>query len=175
MSKVPTRQPGELPVAMLFFAISLALLYSAYGISGFSALSGPGTFPLAATSIMVVSSASVLLRTARMRAGDDAGAAGFFDHVMPPLLGIFIGLIAVYAVLFASAGFLIASLVFLTAGFHLLRRRHLAGSILLAIVSLVVVYVVFRLVFKVILPEGIVPEGELVAMIGRLLSGGAAQ
>ena len=49
-----TRKPGELAFAALIFATSLILLYSSYGISGFSALSGPGTFPMAATAIMAI-------------------------------------------------------------------------------------------------------------------------
>ena len=34
------------------------------------------------------------------------------------------------------------------------------------------IYVLFRIVFQVVLPEGIVPEGEWLAAIGRLFGGG---
>lgn len=166
-----TRKPGELGFAAILFATSLILLYSAYGISGFSALSGAGTFPLAATSIMTITSAAVLMRTARNGRAGDIGIA----RIVPPAIGIFCGLIAVYAVMFDRLGFLLASFVFLLVGFKYLDRRGWVRTVFLALLSLALVYIAFRVIFQVILPAGILPEGEILAFIGNLFSGGAEQ
>lgn len=166
-----TRKPGELGFAAILCALSLLLLYSAYNISGFSALSSPGTFPLVATSIMVITSATTLLRATRHQS--DLSGGGFFAQIVPPAVGGFCGLIAVYAILFNSLGFLLASLLFLIAGFKFLDRRGWARTVLLALLSLVLVYIAFRLIFQVILPAGILPEGEILAFFSKVFSRGA--
>lgn len=164
---------GEVGFAMLAFVGSLILLYSSYGISGFTALSGAGSFPMAVTALMVVTSASVLRTTMQQRQPNPGNR--FFGQIMPPVVGAFCGLIAVYAVLFDSLGFLLSSAFFLLAGFKLLHRVSWVRTLLLTIFSLLAVYVVFRLVFQVILPEGIVSEGKILATIGSLLRGGDTQ
>ena len=45
------RRPGELVFAGLMLAVSLGLFWSAYGISGFEALSAPGSVPMATTVV----------------------------------------------------------------------------------------------------------------------------
>lgn len=166
-----TRRPGELGFAAMMFVLSLLLLYSAYRISGFSALSSPGAFPMVATSIMVVTSAATLLHTAKCPA---SRAPGGFARILSPTVGGFCGLIALYAVLFDSLGFLLASLMFLLAGFKVLDRRGWGRTVLLALVSLALVYIAFRLVFQVILPTGPLPESQILAWIGGLFSTGEA-
>lgn len=94
---------------------------------------------------------------------------------MPPAIGGFCGLIAVYAVLFNSLGFLLASLVFLVAGFKFLDRGGWVRTVLLAVLSLVLIYIAFRLIFQVILPSGILPESQILAFITGMFSKGAAQ
>ena len=49
-----TRRPGEGVFTLVLAAISLFLLWSAYGISGFEALSSPGALPMATAATMVV-------------------------------------------------------------------------------------------------------------------------
>tara|TARA_B100001146_G_C15957346_1_gene338196 strand:+ start:87 stop:605 length:519 start_codon:yes stop_codon:yes gene_type:complete len=167
-----TRKPGELAFAALIFATSLILLYSSYGISGFSALSGPGTFPMAATAIMAITSAAILMRT--LQAPRDNQCGGIAD-IVPPVISGFCGLIAVYAVLLDRLGFLLASFLFLLAGFRFLHRGGWLRSLLLTIVSLVAVYIAFRVVFQVILPDGILLESQIRAAIARLFAEGAAE
>ncbi|HEU0223023.1 MAG TPA: tripartite tricarboxylate transporter TctB family protein, partial [Paracoccaceae bacterium] len=65
------------------------------------------------------------------------------------------------------------TLGFLTIGIAFLHRRGILPAIGIAALSILGVYVVFRLIFQVILPEGVVPEREILAAIGRLFSGGA--
>ena len=59
MEPTPPRRPGELAFALFLAAASTGLLWSAYGIAGFEALSSPGAVPMATTAIMVVASIAV--------------------------------------------------------------------------------------------------------------------
>ena len=70
----------------------------------------------------------------------------------------------VYALLLSPLGFLPASFLFLFAGMRLLYPRGgWLRSGIIALGALIVIYVIFRLVFQVILPEGIVPEREILS------------
>jgi hypothetical protein len=40
-----------------------------------------------------------------------------------------------------------------------------------SVASLIVIYVIFRLLFQVVLPEGIVPEREIMSAIGNMFGG----
>jgi lysylphosphatidylglycerol synthetase-like protein (DUF2156 family) len=164
------KQPGETVFGFLMLAMSLFLLWTAYGIAGLSSLSSPGAFPLAASAVMVLASAVTVVKNARLPA-ERGGSSAFFAQVMPTIVGVFCGLVAVFAVLLESAGFLVAAFVFLLASIMFLHKRGLVRSLLLTVLSVTVVYVVFRLIFQVVLPEGIVPEREILAAIGNLFGG----
>ncbi len=53
----------------------------------------------------------------------------------------------------------------------ILSRRGLWYSAWVSLVCLAAVYVIFRLVFSVLMPEGIVPEREILAFIAHLFEG----
>ncbi|HEU0223137.1 MAG TPA: tripartite tricarboxylate transporter TctB family protein, partial [Paracoccaceae bacterium] len=59
----------------LMVAASLFLFWKSYGIAGFSALSSPGAFPMAASAVMVLASSVALVRTFELPA--PAGEGGF--------------------------------------------------------------------------------------------------
>jgi putative tricarboxylic transport membrane protein len=162
------KQPGETVFGFLMLAMSLFLLWTAYGIAGLSSLSSPGAFPLAASAVMVLASAVTVVKNARLPA-EQGGA--FFTQVMPTIVGVFCGLVAVFAVLMESAGFLVSAFIFLLSSIWFLHRRGPLRALLLTLLSITVVYVVFRLIFQVVLPEGIVPEREILAAIGNLFRG----
>jgi putative tricarboxylic transport membrane protein len=162
------KQPGETIFGFLMLAMSLFLLWTAYGIAGLSSLSSPGAFPLAASAVMVLASAVTVVKNARLPA--EPGGA-FFTQVMPTIVGVFCGLVAVFAVLMESAGFLVSAFIFLLSSIWFLHRRGPLRALLLTLLSITVVYVVFRLIFQVVLPEGIVPEREILAAIGNLFRG----
>ena len=164
------KKAGEAAFAALMLALSLFLLWQAHAISGFTALSSPGAFPMAVAAVMVASSALILVRALRAGARDPAPAA-----ILPPVVLATMALMAGYAVLLRPLGFLPTSLIFLVLSIRLLRGGGLARSLGLSVACLVGVYVVFRLVFSVLMPAGIVPEGEILAWIGGLLEGGAGE
>lgn len=160
-----TRRPGEIVFNAALFGFSLFMFWQAYQISGFSALSSAGAFPMAMSAIMVVTSSVVLIRSVGL-ASPGGGFTAFRKEVLPPAVLVFSLFILAYSVTLKSLGFLLASFLFLLVSIGYLERGRIGRTLLLAVVSIVGVYVVFRLVFQVVLPEGIIPERAILAAIG---------
>ncbi|ASY65701.1 Tricarboxylate transport protein TctB (plasmid) [Sinorhizobium sojae CCBAU 05684] len=164
------RRPGEIVFNAALFGFSLFMFWQAYQISGFSALSSAGAFPMAMSAIMIIASAVVLVRSLRL-ASPGEGWSGFRREVLPPAVVVFCLFILAYSITLKSLGFLLASFLFLLVSIWYLERGRLGRTLLLAIVSIVGVYVIFRLVFQVVLPEGIIPERAILAAIGDFFAG----
>ena len=166
----PMRRPGEALFAGFFLLLGLVMLWSAYGISGLGQLSAPGTVPMATTLVMALTAGVVLVSTLR-RAPDRHESLR--RDILPGLILLMVGLLALYAALLVPLGFLPTSLLFLIAAIKLLSGRGWGFAILVALLSLVVIYLIFRIVFTVLMPPGIVPEGQILQWVRDLLSGGA--
>lgn len=162
------RKPGELAFAAFLTLASLFLLYDAYGISGFQALSAPGAIPMAATFAMAISAGIVLVRTAR----SEPDRSGSFARQILPARILVVGLLLIaYAFALQPVGFLPTSAVFLVLTIKYLSKRSWVFSIGVSLFSLVLIYLIFRIVFTVLMPAGIVPEGEMLAWIRNLTAG----
>lgn len=164
-----TRRPGEAVFTLLLVAFSLFLMWSAFGISGFEALSAPGTVPMATTLVMVVSAAMVAWRTVRL---PRSLGESFGRDVLPPMLIVMAVLLVGYALLLRPLGFLPTSALFLILAIKLLWRQGWGITLLVSLGALVLIYIVFRIVFTVLMPSGIVPEGEMLQAIRNLIPGG---
>ncbi len=165
------RRPGELVFGILMVAGSLILLWSAYGISGFEALSAPGSVPMATTFVMVVSAALVVFRTAELPLDR---AESIAKDIMPVTVLIFAALLIVYGLLLRPLGFLPTSALFLILAIKVLAKRGWGWTILVSLGSLVLIWLIFRIVFTVLMPAGIVPEAEFIQFFRDLFRGGAA-
>lgn len=164
------RRPGELVFAVLMVVASLGLLWSAYGISGFEALSSAGSVPMATTFAMVVSAALVALRTMRLPVATNETLLG---DILPVKVIVFAVMLVGYGILLKPLGFLPTSAIFLTVGIKFLSGRSWPWTLTIALGSLVIVWLVFRVVFTVLIPSGIVPEAELLQMLRNLTAGDA--
>ncbi len=158
------RRPGELVFVSLLAGFSVAALWQAYLISGFTGLSRPGVFPMLAAATMLASGIFILRDTIRTRAtGRENGisvAGQFFRDVTPLRFIIMLGIVSAYLFAMPWLGFVLSSGLFLLASFVYLWRKSFWVSLLLAVVSLVAVYVVFRIAFQVVLPQGsLIPPG----------------
>ena len=165
MDPKPTRRPGELAFTIFLAAASLGLLWSAYGIAGFEALSSPGAVPMATTAIMVVSALVVLVETLRRPTGR---IQTLRRDILPPAVIVTIAMIALYALLLRPLGFIPTSLLFLTAMIWFLSRRGLLFCLGVAFGTVLLIWLIFRMVFSVLMPPGIVPEGRIVAFLMSL-------
>ncbi|WP_290701052.1 tripartite tricarboxylate transporter TctB family protein [Amphritea sp.] len=169
MTAIHAKKPGETLFGFLVLTFSLFLFWQSYEISGFTALSSPGAFPLAASGIMVFASCINLLKDIR-RPAEVGGFEVFWSKVLPPIVSIMIAIIFTFGIILDTLGFIISALLFLIISIQFLHQKGLVRSVLLSLLSLIVIYIVFRLVFSVILPEGIIPEREIMAWIGSLLN-----
>lgn len=162
------RSAGELVFNGLLFLGSLILLWNAYKISGFESLSSPGSLPMAVSFAMVVSSGLILLDNFRT---PDRDETVFMRDILPPVVIVMMLFIAGYAVLLVPLGFLPTSFLFLFLSILYLQRGGMVFAFSVSLFALVCVYIVFRLIFTVLMPAGIVPEGEILAAIGRFFGG----
>lgn len=167
---VHKRRPGELGFAICLTLASLYLLYDAYGISGFEALSAPGAIPMATTFVMAISAFIIVLRTARL---PRVTSETFRQDILPILVIAFIGLLIVFGVLLKPLGFLPTALLFLIASIKLLARKGWGYTLALSVGSLVIIWIIFRVVFTVLLPAGIVPEAEFLQFLRNIRNGGS--
>ncbi|TYL48824.1 tripartite tricarboxylate transporter TctB family protein [Marinomonas sp. IMCC 4694] len=159
---VKTRKPGERIFCLLLVLGSVYLFWQAFNISGFRSLSSPGAFPLAASAVMVLASCVAFLNTLKLPA---AQGVRFAYHCFPPVVATIMALILIYSVVLESLGFILSSFVFLFVAIQFLYRRSVLTTLTITLLSLIVVYIIFRLVFQVVLPEGIVPERDILSSI----------
>jgi hypothetical protein len=124
---------------------------------------------MAAAATMVIASLIVVIGDARKRRSRDS------EPILPLTVAIFIGLVLAYAVALAPLGFIPATFLFLAIGTKLLYRSGWPATLGLALGSLIVIYVVFRIVFQVVLPEGVFPEGEMMSAIEGLFAAEEAE
>lgn len=165
MEPHPPRRPGELVFTVFLLLASLGLLWSAYGISGFEGLSAPGAVPMATTAIMVLSALAILRHTWRRPLGR---VQTLRRHILPMQVVVTIAMIAAFAVLLRPLGFIPTSILFLTVMVWFLSRRSPLFCIAVAVGTVLVIWLIFRMVFSVLMPAGIVPEGRIVAFITAL-------
>lgn len=164
------RRPGELVFNLIMVLGSLILLWSAFGISGFEALSAPGAVPMVTSATMLVCAGLILRETL---AKSKVTGEKLQRDILP--LSVIVTIVAVvgYALLLKPFGFLPTSFVFLLVLIRFLAGYSLVRSALLAAGIVLVVYLIFRIVFTVLMPAGIVPEGEIIAWVKALISAGS--
>lgn len=159
------RRPGELAFGAFLLLASLGLLWSAYGISGFRALSAPGTVPMATTLIMVLSAAIMVVETIRQPLDR---AERLSVDILPAKILIVAVLLLAYALLLRPLGFLPTSALFLVVSIRILSNRGWLWTLLVSVGSLLVIWLIFRIVFTVLMPPGIMPEAQIIQFFRNL-------
>lgn len=152
------RPAGEIVFTVLLAAVSIFMLWTAYGISGFTSLTSAGAFPMVATAVMVLTALATVVHTLRetpteSRPGE-SGAAKFVRELAPPVLVGFTVAIAVYMALLDRLGFVVASYLFLVVSMFLLGGRRIVLNLVVSALSLAAIYLIFQTVFAVVLPKG---------------------
>ena len=158
------RRPGELTFVFVLAGFSAAALWQAFLISGFSGLSKPGVFPMLAAATMLISALFIVGDVLKARAAKTDGGASVFSQfvrdVTPLRFIIMLGIVFLYLFSMPWLGFVVSSGLFLLVSFVYLWRKNFWLSLLLAFVALAVVYLIFRIAFQVVLPQGaLIPPG----------------
>lgn len=159
------RRPGELVFTLFLIAASLMLLWSAYGIAGFEALSSPGAVPMATTAVMLLAALAVLRQTLARPRGDTESVR---RDILPGSVVVTIAMVVGYAVLLRPLGFLPTTTIFLAVMIRALSRRGPWFCIAVAVGTVLPIWLLFRIVFSVLMPAGIVPESRIIAFVTAL-------
>ncbi|MBJ7550284.1 tripartite tricarboxylate transporter TctB family protein [Marinomonas ostreistagni] len=164
MSRVLLRHPGEALFSLAVLVGAAYLFWQAFHIADAGSLSSPASLPIAASTIMVISASIIVIKTLRMPLHPELR---FSHHIFPPIIALVMALLLIFGLALEPVGFLLSAFCFLLLGFVFLYRGKMLWNIGLAITSLALVYLIFRLIFQVVLPEGIVPEREWLAQLAQ--------
>ena len=93
--------------------------------------------------------------------------------ILPKTVIIFAGLLVAYGLALKPLGFLPTSAAFLIAAIKILSGRGWLWVVTVALSSLLVIWLIFRIVFTVLMPAGVVPEAEIIQVFRNLMQGGA--
>jgi putative tricarboxylic transport membrane protein len=149
-------RPGENLFIYFLLAFSLFILIMAYLISGFSSVSSPGAFPMAAGVVMVISAILVLIGHRKLEKPDVENFADEMKlavkNVFPKEFIIYAGIIIAYMVLIQPLHFLPSSFAFMVVSMLVLRGSGIVKSLLISAVTLACIYVIFQYFFRVIMP-----------------------
>jgi putative tricarboxylic transport membrane protein len=156
MKEIRRLRVGENFFSWLMLSFSLFVLFLAYRISGFSSISSPGTFPMGAASVMVLSMVLVLLENRKMKKPDVAGPVEELRRAAKDVLSkvflVYTAVIIVYMILIEPLHFLPCSFVFLFVSIFYLKGSTFFKSLIISAVSLGGIYFIFQYVFRVVLP-----------------------
>jgi putative tricarboxylic transport membrane protein len=161
------RRPGELAFVCVIALISLVCLWEAYGIAGFTSPSSPGAIPMFASAVMLVTAGLIAQKTWIRPANP---REHWTVDILPRRVVMFVLLLVGYGLALNTVGFIPTSLVFLVIAIRVLSKRSWFFATLVGGLSLLLIWLIFRIVFTVLMPEGIVPEAELIQLFRNLLS-----
>lgn len=117
-------------------------------LDGLASPSSAGAFPVLAGGVMAVS--AIAIGCSRVRASPPAGG----HPMLPGRIALVMAMLVAFAAALPYVGFHLAAFVFLAATIRLLRGRDTLRAMVIAAASVAAIHVVFRLVFSVLLPEG---------------------
>jgi len=164
------RRPGERAFAVFLALASAYLLWDAYGISGFDKLSSPGSIPMATTAVMLVSAVLIAIKTWRL---PNNTAESIRRDIFPPIVAVFVALLIGVGLFLSDLGFLPTAGLFLLVAIKFLGRRSWVWTAGVSLGSLLLIWLIFRIVFTVLMPAGLVPEAEVIQWFRNVFSGGA--
>ena len=170
--KIDHRRPGETIFVCILLVSSCYLVWHAYGIEnpfGPNGLASPRAIPLATTTTMVISSSIILFKTYR-RPLDRAETIS--RDILPAGVIIFSVFLVLFGFVLKPLGFLPTSAIFLIAAIKTLSKKGWLWCLGVSFVSLTVIWLIFRIIFSVLMPAGIVPEAEIIQFFRDLLSVG---
>jgi hypothetical protein len=155
--EAPKLKVGEKVITYVMILISLFILYHAYKISGQKTTAGsPGAFPLMTSLALVVFSVWTwgenrkfspgLHKSLKSRIGalQEIGFSG--DCLLVILF------VLVYAFMLKFLGFSIATVIFLWGSMCYLTKGNWGKNLLIALFNLAIILLIFKQIFKVILP-----------------------
>ena len=167
-----TKRPGEFIFVCVILLISAACLWEAYGIAGATSPSSPGAIPMLASAVMLLTAVLIAQQT---RAKQPRSHEYWAIDILPRRVVLFVILLMGYGLVLDQLGFIPTSFVFLVIAIRVLSKRSWGFVTVVSGGSLLLIWLIFRIVFTVLMPEGIVPEAEIIQVFRDLLSPKDAQ
>jgi hypothetical protein len=156
MKKTEQMLVGERTFSVLLVILSLAVLYLAYQIAGFSSVNSSGAFPLAVGLIMLLSALSILFQLRQKTRSDSHGWLDSFKQFarqhFPKRTLIFGALAVAYLASIQWLSFYLSTFLFLVLSMIYLRNGRIFGALLTSALLLLLIYLMFTLAFSVYLP-----------------------
>lgn len=156
MKERRTLHLGETAFTWLMLAFSLFVLVQAYRISGFSSVSSPGMFPMLAAAAMVISLVLLLLDNRQAKKPDAHDLKDELwraaQNIFLPEILIYSGIIVLYMILIEPLHFLPSSFLFLAGSMMYLKGSTPVKALFISVGTLGGIYLIFRTLFRVILP-----------------------
>jgi hypothetical protein len=126
---------------------------------------------MATTAAMLITALIVTWRTARL---PKVTTETLSRDILPVTVLIFAGFLVAFGLLLKPLGFLPTAALFLIAAIKILSPWGWPRTVVTALGALALIWIVFRVIFTVLLPSGVVPEAEVIQFFRALLSGGRA-
>lgn len=155
------RRPGEIIFSIILTVFSVTAFWQSYAISGFTGLTTAGVFPMLASLAMIISSLIITKDALAKQPAEKSNFSSKINEILPITLIYMILIISAYLLAMPYIGFVLSSALFLFVSFLLLWKKGVLLSAALAIFALAIIYLIFRTVFQVVLPQGSLIQGSI--------------
>jgi len=153
MEEKIAQRPGERILMWVLLAFSVSVLIVALMIPRLENLSSSGAFPIFIACILVASASRILwknrARYNSLKLGEELRQTRPF--ALPGVVLGYAAILVLYTLLTSPLHFLPSSYLFLVGSFLFLKGATLKKSFFIATITLAIIYVLFRTIFKVIL------------------------
>lgn len=139
---------------MLLVVFAAYAFWESSEISGFTGLTTAGVMPMLASGVLVLTGLVILVEALRSPPAADSSTKGLVTYLFPLRVVLFTLLVALYVAVIPGVGFLPASGALIFIAVWALWRKGPFWSLAISLFSIAVIYLLFRVVFKVVLPMG---------------------
>lgn len=155
MKIIEGRRPGEVAIVIALLVFSGYAFWNSYAIDGFSSLTSAGVFPMLATGVMIISGIFIFAKSIKLPKHQDNSDTSAVGYLLPFKFVIFVPMMIAFAAAMPWIGFFPSAAVFIFFAISFLWRKNIVMTIFVTLISVCVIFVIFRLLFKVVLPTGV--------------------
>lgn len=148
-----TKLTSDVSFNLILALISVFFFYQSFHITDDGSLGSSASIPIMACGMMLLSSLITLFKSFKLDSLNKT--------IIPRTVYFVLISILVYSIAIEVIGFIITSFIFIAVLIFFINKSAATRSIFLSFMVVVITYLVFRIIFKVMLPEGVIPEREI--------------
>lgn len=142
---------ANLILATICIIIGVYVIVTALSFpAGTNGTPGPGVFPIIIATLLLASALGVIISTIRM---EDVPIIWINENIKPVYISM--GAVVIYTVLLAQIGFIVTSIIFMTAMVQWFRQGSIVQNIIISVAFVGIVYGVFSVLLNVPMDFGI--------------------